>query len=161
MPRTLSYKVILEPSKDGGYSVYVPSLPGCVSEGDSYQEALDNIREAIQGWLEVAQKFGDDIRRGDLLPVGTGWAGRQAFRVWKFRTMVVDAVSKGLGVAGGEGDERITRVGRFLRDPSIDELPQILNVFVGEMGLGRPSRTRSSGTAQPRLPYSMTARVGA
>jgi predicted RNase H-like HicB family nuclease len=67
MPRTLSYKVILEPSKDGGYSVYVPSLPGCVSEGDSYQEALENIREAIRGWLEVAQDSGDDIPTSDVL----------------------------------------------------------------------------------------------
>jgi len=67
MPRTLSHKVVLEPSKDGGYSVYVPSLPGCVSEGDSYQEALDNIREAIQGWLEVAQEFGDDLPTSDVL----------------------------------------------------------------------------------------------
>lgn len=66
MPRTLSYKVVLEPSKDGGYSVYVPSLPGCVSEGDSYQEALDNIREAIRGWLEVAQEFGDDLPTSDV-----------------------------------------------------------------------------------------------
>jgi predicted RNase H-like HicB family nuclease len=67
MPRTLSYKVVLEPSKDGGCSVYVPSLPGCVSEGDSYQEALDNIREAIRGWLEVAQEFSDDIPCSDVL----------------------------------------------------------------------------------------------
>jgi predicted RNase H-like HicB family nuclease len=67
MPRTLSYKVVLEPSKDGGYSVYVPSLPGCVSEGDSYQEALDNIREAIRGRLEVAQEFGDDLPTSDVL----------------------------------------------------------------------------------------------
>jgi predicted RNase H-like HicB family nuclease len=67
MPRTLSYKVVLEPSKDGGYSVYVPSLPGCVSEGDSYQEALDSIREAIRGWLEVAQESGDDIPTSDVL----------------------------------------------------------------------------------------------
>ena len=67
MPRRLSYKVVLEPSKDGGYSVYVPSLPGCVSEGDSYQEALENIREAIRGWLEVAQDSGDDIPTSDVL----------------------------------------------------------------------------------------------
>ena len=67
MPRRLSYKVVLEPSKDGGCSVYVPSLPGCVSEGDSYQEALDNIREAIRGWLEVAQEFGDDIPTSGVL----------------------------------------------------------------------------------------------
>jgi len=67
MPRTLSYKVVLEPSKDGGYSVYVPSLPGCISEGDSYEQALGNIREAIRGWLEVAKEFGDAIPASDVL----------------------------------------------------------------------------------------------
>lgn len=67
MSRTVSYKVLLEPSEDGGYSVYVPSLPGCVSEGDSYQEALDNIREAIRGWLEVAQEYGDGLPASDIL----------------------------------------------------------------------------------------------
>ena len=67
MPRTLSYKVVLEPSKDGGYSAYVPSLPGCVSEGDSHQEALDNIRDAIRGWLEVAQEPGDYVPSSDVL----------------------------------------------------------------------------------------------
>jgi predicted RNase H-like HicB family nuclease len=63
----MSYKVILEPAEEGGYTVYVPSLPGCVSEGDTYQEALDNIREAIQGWLEVAREFGDEIPASDVI----------------------------------------------------------------------------------------------
>lgn len=44
-------KVILEPNGDGGYSVYVPSLPGCVSEGESKEEALANIRGAIAVYL--------------------------------------------------------------------------------------------------------------
>ncbi|MCX6096771.1 MAG: type II toxin-antitoxin system HicB family antitoxin [Candidatus Bipolaricaulota bacterium] len=63
----MSHKVILEPAEEGGYTVYVPSLPGCVSEGDTYQEALDNIREAIQGWLEVAREFGDEIPASDVI----------------------------------------------------------------------------------------------
>ena len=67
--------------------------------------------------------------------------GGRVFRVWKFRTMVVDAVSKGLGVTVAEGDERITRVGRILRSSGIDELPQILNVLVGEMSLVGPRPT--------------------
>jgi len=57
MPRTLTYKVTLRPSRDGGYSVFVSALPGCVSEGESYEEALGNIREAIRGWLEVHDRL--------------------------------------------------------------------------------------------------------
>lgn len=45
-------KVVLEPSDEGGYTAYVPSLPGCISEGNSVEEALRNIREAIELYLE-------------------------------------------------------------------------------------------------------------
>lgn len=45
-------KVILEPSDEGGYTVYVPALPGCVSEGETKEEALQHIREAIELYLE-------------------------------------------------------------------------------------------------------------
>lgn len=45
------YEVILEPSNEGGFTVYVPSLPGCISEGDTEEEALDNIKDAIDLWL--------------------------------------------------------------------------------------------------------------
>jgi predicted RNase H-like HicB family nuclease len=43
---------ILEPSDEGGFTVFVPALPGCISEGDTQEEALENIREAIQLYLE-------------------------------------------------------------------------------------------------------------
>jgi predicted RNase H-like HicB family nuclease len=45
-------KVVLEPSDEGGFTVYVPSLPGCISEGDTQDEALANIQEAIKLYLE-------------------------------------------------------------------------------------------------------------
>jgi predicted RNase H-like HicB family nuclease len=48
----MKLKVVLEPSEDGGYTAVVPSLPGCVSEGETVQEALANIQEAIQLYLE-------------------------------------------------------------------------------------------------------------
>jgi predicted RNase H-like HicB family nuclease len=48
----MKLKVVLEPSDEGGFTVYVPSLPGCVSEGDTEEEALRNIREAIELYLE-------------------------------------------------------------------------------------------------------------
>lgn len=54
----MKFTVILEPEKDGGYSVHCPVLPGCVSQGDSLDEALANIREAIEGILEVRRKHG-------------------------------------------------------------------------------------------------------
>ena len=44
--------VILEESDEGGYTVYAPSLPGCVSEGDTEEEAIQNIKEAIELYLE-------------------------------------------------------------------------------------------------------------
>ncbi|MCJ7667337.1 MAG: type II toxin-antitoxin system HicB family antitoxin [Anaerolineae bacterium] len=46
------YKVIFEPQEESGYTVTVPSLPGCISEGDSYEEALANIKEAMALYLE-------------------------------------------------------------------------------------------------------------
>ncbi|MBF0425610.1 MAG: type II toxin-antitoxin system HicB family antitoxin [Magnetococcales bacterium] len=44
--------VVLEPSEEGGYTAIVPSLPGCISEGDSREQALENIRQAIDLYLE-------------------------------------------------------------------------------------------------------------
>ena len=51
----MKLKVILESSDEGGYTVYVPSLPGCISEGDSKEEALANIKEAIELYLEPVE----------------------------------------------------------------------------------------------------------
>jgi predicted RNase H-like HicB family nuclease len=45
-------KVVFEPSDEGGYTVHVPALPGCISEGDTLEEARENIREAIELYLE-------------------------------------------------------------------------------------------------------------
>lgn len=48
----MNIKIVLEPSDEGGYTAIVPSLPGCISEGDTKEEALKNIREAIELYLE-------------------------------------------------------------------------------------------------------------
>ena len=48
----MNLKVLLEPSDEGGYTAIVPSLPGCISEGDTREEAIQNIREAIELYLE-------------------------------------------------------------------------------------------------------------
>ena len=63
----LKFKVIVEEDlEDGGYVVECPALPGCASQGDTVDEALENIKEAIRGWLkaeygEIPQSF--DIRQ--------------------------------------------------------------------------------------------------
>ena len=66
--RSLIYDVVLEPSEDGGFTVYVPSLRGCVSEGETEQEALENIRDAIQTWHATWEEIADE-GRGQLRQV--------------------------------------------------------------------------------------------
>ncbi|HQU37517.1 MAG: type II toxin-antitoxin system HicB family antitoxin [Anaerolineae bacterium] len=51
----MRFKIILEESDEGGYTAYVPSLPGCISEGNTQEEALKNIQEAIELYLEPVE----------------------------------------------------------------------------------------------------------
>ena len=53
----MKLQVILEPSDEGGYTVFVPALPGCISEGDNIDEALANIQEAIELYLEPMEEI--------------------------------------------------------------------------------------------------------
>ena len=48
---SLEYKAVFEQEADGGFSVYVPDLPGCASQGDTYDEALANIADAVQCYV--------------------------------------------------------------------------------------------------------------
>ncbi len=67
-----------------------------------------------------------------------GYHGK-TFRILKFRTMVVNAEHMGTGVVINEKDDpRVTKIGRFLRSTSLDELPQVLNVLKGDMALVGP-----------------------
>jgi predicted RNase H-like HicB family nuclease len=54
----MKLRVVLEPSDEGGYTVYVPGLPGCISEGDTREQAISNIKEAIELYLEPVE---DDL----------------------------------------------------------------------------------------------------
>jgi len=52
----MKLKVLVHPAEEGGFWAEVPALPGCVSEGDTFEETLANIREAATGWLEVVEE---------------------------------------------------------------------------------------------------------
>jgi len=51
----MKFNIVLEKSEDGGFTITVPSLPGCISEGDSKEDALKNIQEAIELYLEPVE----------------------------------------------------------------------------------------------------------
>lgn len=66
-----------------------------------------------------------------------GWTG-ESFRIWKFRSMVVHEPEDGVVRQAQKNDARLTRVGAFIRRTSLDELPQLFNVLMGEMSLVGP-----------------------
>ena len=59
--KTYAYTVHIEPAEEGGFVVSVPALPGCVTQGESYEEAMAMAREAIEGFLEALVKVGEPI----------------------------------------------------------------------------------------------------
>ncbi len=63
----MQLRVILEPSDEGGYTALVPSLPGCISEGDTRDEALRNIQEAIALYLEPVDDDTDFSAKAEVL----------------------------------------------------------------------------------------------
>lgn len=70
--KVLKYDVVFEGQPDGGYTVIVPSLPGCISEGDTFEEAKANIAEAITAYLESLVMDGEEIPEPDAsIFVGT------------------------------------------------------------------------------------------
>lgn len=54
--KILEYNALFTPENEGGFSVYVPDLPGCISQGDTFEEAKKNIKEAIELYLESADE---------------------------------------------------------------------------------------------------------
>ncbi|MBQ8572573.1 MAG: sugar transferase [Ruminococcus sp.] len=64
--------------------------------------------------------------------------GGKVFDIYKFRSMCVGAEHTGSGVYSGKGDARVTKVGKFIRATSIDELPQLVNILKGDMSIIGP-----------------------
>lgn len=57
----MRYRVLIEQDEDGVYVAEVPALPGCISQGKTRSEAIDNIKEAIAGYLESLRDHGDPV----------------------------------------------------------------------------------------------------
>ena len=57
----MKYRVLIEQDEDGVYVAEVPSLPGCISQGETREQALENIREAIAGYLESLEAHGEPV----------------------------------------------------------------------------------------------------
>ncbi|MDJ1171512.1 type II toxin-antitoxin system HicB family antitoxin [Roseofilum sp. BLCC_M154] len=57
----IKYPITLYPEAEGGYTVAIADLPGCISQGDTLEEAVANIQDAKTAWIETAWECGDDI----------------------------------------------------------------------------------------------------
>ncbi len=90
----------------------------------------------------------------------TGLNGR-TFRIYKFRSMRSDAEAKTGAVFSRQGDDRVTRVGRFMRKTRLDELPQILNILRGDMSIvgPRPERPEHIKRLTEKIPFYRTRLV--
>ncbi len=78
----LPYKVILHPSPDGGYAVSIPDLPGCISQGESAEEAMANIGDAKKCWLDSALEDNIEIPEPTAM-VTADYSGKFNVRVPK------------------------------------------------------------------------------
>jgi len=76
--KILQYNAVFQEEKDGGFSVWVPSLPGCCSQGDNLEQATSNIKEAIELYLEETPeklKFPDESKEKQfLVPIRIAYA---------------------------------------------------------------------------------------
>jgi len=65
----MKLKVILEPSAEGGYTIIVPSLPGCITEGETKEEALANVQESVELYLDPVEDDSDFAPNEETLEV--------------------------------------------------------------------------------------------
>lgn len=89
-------------------------------------------------WIIVAIWIKVDSKGPVLFKQGRRTKNGRVFNMLKFRSMVVDAESMSAGLFNYENDPRVTKAGRFLRNSSIDELPQLFNILKGDMSVVGP-----------------------
>jgi antitoxin HicB len=69
---SLPYRVVLEPSPEGGWITSIPNLPGCITQGETQEEALHLIEDAKAGWIDIALQDGDIIPEPDTKETYSG-----------------------------------------------------------------------------------------
>lgn len=89
-------------------------------------------------WIGVALAIKKDSEGPIFFKQERRTKNGRVFQMYKFRSMVVNAEQMGTGLFNYENDPRVTKVGRKLRDSSLDELPQLFNIFVGDMSVVGP-----------------------
>lgn len=89
-------------------------------------------------WIVVAVAIKLDSKGPVFFRQGRRTKDGRVFQMLKFRSMVVNAEQMGAGLFNYENDPRVTKVGRFLRNTSIDELPQLFNILKGDMSVVGP-----------------------
>lgn len=89
-------------------------------------------------WIGVSVAIKKDSEGPVLFRQGRRTKNGRIFYMLKFRSMVVNAEKMGMGLFNYKNDSRVTKVGRILRDSSIDELPQFFNIFCGDMSVVGP-----------------------
>ena len=89
-------------------------------------------------WIIIAVAIKVDSKGPVFFKQGRRTKDDRVFQMLKFRSMIVNAESMGTGLFNYENDPRVTKVGRFLRDTSLDELPQLLNIIKGDMSVVGP-----------------------
>lgn len=89
-------------------------------------------------WIVIAIAIKKDSEGPVFFKQGRRTKDGRVFQMLKFRSMVVNAEKMGAGLFNYENDPRVTKVGRKLRDSSLDELPQLFNIFMGDMSVVGP-----------------------
>ena len=118
------------------------------SNADNYLLALSPLMLILAAWIRLDSK-GPVFYRQERIGFH-----KKPFRIIKFRTMIPEAEAEGPRLSA-EGDERVTKCGRFLRKYRLDELPQFWNVLCGEMSLvgPRPEREYFISKILQKAPY--------
>lgn len=89
-------------------------------------------------WIGVSIAIKRDSKGPVFFKQGRRTKNGKVFQMYKFRSMVVNAEQMGTGLFNYENDPRVTKIGRKLRDSSLDELPQLFNIFKGDMSVVGP-----------------------